>query len=317
LKALVIDKGKIAFIEKPVPQIAANEALVKVLVAGICNTDLEIERGYMGFSGTPGHEFVGVVEKCSQAGLIGQRIVGEINHGCGNCDRCKKDLSRHCPNRSVLGIVNKDGAFAEYLSLPIKNLHIVNKSISDEQSVFTEPLAAAFEIPEQVHIKPGMDVLVFGDGKLAQLIARVLKLNSAKVVVIGKHETKLKLLERFSIETKLLSEFKPRQSPITIEATGSIEGFELAVKCTQPRGTLVLKSTVADSEKFNLSPLVIDEIAVIGSRCGPFSPALGALEKGSVIVEDLISKTFRFEDAIAAFDYAKKPGVLKVLLDMR
>ena len=288
-------------------------ALVKVNLAGICSTDLQIFKGYMGFRGVPGHEFVGSVSDGPQS-LLGKRVVGEINFGCGRCENCARGLSRHCPNRSVMGILNADGAFAEYVAVPAANLHLVPDKVSDEEAVFTEPLAAAFEILEQVQIDPGDQVLVLGDGKLGNLCAQVLRLTGASVTALGKHEDKLKLIKRAGIRTILLSDWKPRLFDVVVEATGSASGLELALSAVRPRGTLVLKSTIAGNHDVSLAPVVINEITVIGSRCGLFAPALEALEEKSVSVTPLIEKIYPLNDGIEAVKHATRQGARKILL---
>jgi threonine dehydrogenase-like Zn-dependent dehydrogenase len=290
-----------------------HTALIKVHLAGICSTDLQILKGYMDFQGVPGHEFVGsVVEGPPE--LIDKRVVGEINFACGRCDYCARGLDRHCPSRSVMGILGADGAFAEFVSVPVPNLHVVSESVSDEEAVFTEPLAAAFEILEQVQINPGDEVLVLGDGKLSFLCAQVLRLASASVALVGKHPDKLKLIKRSGVRTMLLSDWKLKQFDIVVEATGSPSGVQLAMSAVRPRGTLVLKTTIAGEHKVSLAPLVINEITVVGSRCGPFTPALDALRQKSVSVTPLIEKIYPLSEGIEAVAHAGRPGARKILL---
>ena len=288
-------------------------ALVKVHLAGICSTDLQIFKGYMGFHGVPGHEFVGSVSE-GPGDLLGKRVVGEINFGCGQCENCARGLSRHCPNRKVMGILGADGAFAEYVSVPVANLHVVADNVSDEEAVFTEPLAAAFEILEQVQLNPGDEILVLGDGKLGNLCAQVLRLTGARVTALGKHEDKLKLIKRAGVRAVLLSDWRPRLFDIVVEATGSESGLKLAMSAVRPRGTLVLKSTIAGEHHVSLAPLVINEVTVIGSRCGLFAPALEALEEKNVSVTALIDKIYPLNAAIDAVAYATKSGTRKILL---
>jgi threonine dehydrogenase-like Zn-dependent dehydrogenase len=288
-------------------------ARVKVHLAGICSTDLQIFKGYMGFKGVPGHEFVGSVSD-GPGDLVGKRVVGEINFGCGKCDSCRRDLSRHCPNRNVLGIVNADGAFAEYTSVPVENLHAVPENIPDEEAVFTEPLAAAFEILTQIQLDPGDDVLVLGDGKLGNLCAQVLRLTGAKVTALGKHPEKLKLIKKSGVRTILLNDWQPRLFDVVVEATGSPSGLALALSAVRPRGTLVLKSTIAGNHQVSLAPIVINEINVIGSRCGPFPDALAALATQQVSVTPLIEKIYSLNNGLAAVSHAGKPGARKILL---
>jgi len=296
-----------------VPRSDPRHALIKVHLAGVCSTDLQIFNGYMGFKGVPGHEFVGsVVEGPSE--FVGKRVVGEINFGCGQCDACRRDLSSHCPNRSVMGIVNADGAFADYLSVPVENLHLVSDNISDEEAVFTEPLAAAFEILTQIQLDPGDDVLVLGDGKLGKLCAQVLRLTGAKITALGKHADKLALIKRAGVRTILLSDWQAKSFDVVVEATGSASGFELALSAVRPRGTLVLKSTIAGNHQTSLAPVVINEINVIGSRCGPFSDALAALAVKQIAVTPLIEKVYSLDDGVAAMTHAARPGARKILL---
>ena len=319
MKALHFDGKELQEVEKPVPQPADDEVLIRVHYAGICNTDLEILKGYMDFRGTPGHEFVGTVVQSPDARLTGRRVVGEINLACGRCEYCRQGLGRHCPHRTVLGIAGKDGAFAEYLTLPIANVHVVPDSVSELQAVFTEPLAAACEILEQLHILPEYRVLVLGDGKLAQLIARVLHLYTDKLWVVGKHPQKLALLEEQGIATLTLEQVRQKTDRyhVVVEATGSFSGWELALQKVRPRGFLVLKSTLAGEQSLNLAPVVIDEITVVGSRCGPFPMALHLLERHRVQTDDLISAVVPFAQWRRAFDLARESESLKVILDMK
>jgi threonine dehydrogenase-like Zn-dependent dehydrogenase len=292
---------------------AVPTALVKVHLAGICSTDLQILKGYMGFTGVPGHEFVGSVSEGPEA-LIGKRVVGEINFGCGNCQFCRRDLSRHCPNRRVMGILKADGAFAEYVAVPVANLHVVPENISDEEAVFTEPLAAAFEMLTQMQLNPGDDVLVLGDGKLGNLCAQVLRLTGAKITAVGKHADKLALIKKAGVRTLHHSDWQPRLFDVVVEATGATAGLELALSAVRPRGTLILKSTVAGNHQTSLAPIVIHEITVIGSRCGPFAPALEALANKQISVTPLIEKTYPLADGVEAMRHAAQPGAKKILL---
>lgn len=320
MKAVVFNKTLelVNNYQKPVP--ASSEALVKVLMAGICNTDLEIARGYQDFRGIPGHEFVGIVEEVNGQSkeLIGKRVVGEINCGCGTCDFCQKGLKNHCQQRRVLGIKGKNGALAEYLTLPVENLFVVPEQLSDEEAVFSEPLAAAFAIPEQVHIKPTDQLAVLGDGKLGLLTTMVLQHSGAELCLVGKHPEKLALAGSRQIDTILLEDL-PRNIcfDLVVEATGSPAGFELARAILKPRGTLVLKSTVAESKELNLSSLVVNEITLVGSRCGPFPPAIRALENKTINVKPLISSIFTADKALEAFKAAAENNTLKVLVDFR
>ena len=288
-------------------------ALIKVHLAGICSTDLQILKGYMGFTGVPGHEFVGSVVDGPQDWL-GQRVVGEINFGCGVCDNCRRDLARHCPNRRVMGIVNADGAFAEYVAVPVANLHPVAGSISDEDAVVTEPLAAAFEILTQIQINPGDEILVLGDGKLGNLCAQVLRLTGAKVTALGKHADKLAAIKRTGVRTIQLNDWQPRLFDIVVEASGSPSGLALALSAVRPRGTLILKSTIAGKHEVSLAPIVIHEISVIGSRCGPFPDALDALAAKRVAVAPLIESIYSLKDGVDAVERAAQAGAKKILL---
>ncbi len=311
----------------PKPILKPGEALIRVTLAGICNTDLEITRGYMNFEGIPGHEFVGRVEELHEsvplrAELLGKRVVGDINAAChcADCWYCMRDMPTHCPNRTTLGIVNRDGAFAEYLTLPVENLHIVPDNVSDEEAVFTEPLAANFEMLEQVHVRPTDRAVILGDGKMGQLAAQVLALSGCAVTMVGKHEEKLALVAQRGITTHLLEDIQTFALPggervdIVVECTGSAQGLELALRLVRPRGTVFLKSTVADTSTLFLAPIVIDEIRVQGSRCGPFDPALRVLSQRTIDVRPLISAIYPLDEGLAAFQYAGEKGVLKVLI---
>ncbi len=271
----------------PTPQVDEQTALVRVSLAGICSTDLQIFQGYMGFVGVPGHEFVGEVIEGPSA-LVGQRVVGEINFACGQCPTCAKGLGRHCPTRRVMGILQADGTFAECVAVPVANLHPVPAPVADEAAVFTEPLAAAFEILEQVHLHPTDDVVVFGDGKLGLLCAQVLHLTGARVHLVGRHERKLDMLRPQGIRTVLLPYHPPAHADVVVEATGSAEGLQRAMETVRPRGTLVLKSTVAAEHHLSLAPLVIHEVTVVGSRCGRFSnsrrPIKASIHQGFPLV---------------------------------
>jgi threonine dehydrogenase-like Zn-dependent dehydrogenase len=295
---------------------AAGEALVRVLLSGICNTDLEIARGYAGFSGTIGHEFVGVVEESTDRKLVGQRIVGEINAGCGKCDLCRAGDSRHCPSRTVLGIVGRDGAHAEFLQLPAQNLFLIPDNISDERAVFTEPLAAACGILERVSISTADRVAVIGDGKLGLLCAQTLVLTGAQLLLIGKNESKLRIATRRGIETATPQEAakRQRQFDVVVEASGAAPGFALALDLLRPKGQLVLKSTFHGKTELDAARIVVDEISIVGSRCGRFTPALDLLEKDAVDVESLISEQYPLSKGVEAMGRAAAPGVLKVLL---
>jgi threonine dehydrogenase-like Zn-dependent dehydrogenase len=313
MRALYWDGRELRFVPSFSAPTAASTALIKVHLAGICATDLQIFGGYMGFTGVPGHEFVGSVEAGPRE-IIGKRVVGEINFGCGECSACRRNLDRHCASRRVMGILNAHGAFAEYVNVPVKNIHVVAENIDDEEAVFIEPLAAAFEILTQVQPQPQDDVLVLGDGKLGNLCAQVLRLAGANVTAMGKHSDKLALLDNVGVRTLLREDWQPHWFDIVIEATGSSSGLELALNAVRPRGTLVLKSTIAGKHQVSLAPVVINEINVIGSRCGPFPPALAALAAKQISVRPLIEKIYNLDDGVLAVSHAGKPGARKILL---
>jgi threonine dehydrogenase-like Zn-dependent dehydrogenase len=331
VKAFRVAGGKLKAVTAPLPKLRPGWALIRVRLAGICNTDIEILRGYHGFRGIPGHEFVG--EVCEIRGVsarerrrwMGRRVTGEINVSCAAygfplCSFCRRGLLTHCARRTVLGIVNHDGAFAEYLALPLANLHRIPNTISDEQAVFVEPLAAACEILEQVKRSKFAEAAVLGDGKLAQLIARVLSTVISRVVVFGKHDDKLALIRGARIMTKRVAgdandlERIKRMFPLVVEATGSPGGLTLAQHMTEPRGTLVLKSTFHGAAPVETWPIVVKEITVIGSRCGPFAKAIALLRSSAVDPTPLITRTFPLTEAPAAMQFAQKSDVMKVLL---
>ena len=317
MKALRFGNSRLSLEEVKKPN-SENEAIVRVLMSGICNTDLEIVKGYADFAGTLGHEFVGVVEESADASLIGKRVVGEINAGCGVCQLCKKGDARHCPDRTVLGIKNRDGAHAEFLTLPARNLLPVPDEVSDIQAVFTEPLAAAFGITEQVSIEKNTKVAVVGDGKLGILCAQTLALKSRNVFMIGKHKEKLSIAANRNIEGVLLENAPKfdRQFDVAVEASGSESGFDLALDLLKPRGKLILKSTFHGASKWNAWRVVVDEITVVGSRCGLFASALEILRTRAVDVESLVSSEFGLNDGVGAMNEAARKGVMKVLLSM-
>lgn len=292
-----------------------GEALVRVLCAGICNTDLELKRGYYPYTGILGHEFVGVVEQGPEH-LVNQRVVGEINAVCGRCRFCRSGQPTHCQNRTVLGIVNRNGAFAEYLCLPIENLHPVPNNIPTEVATFTEPLAAALEIQQQVKLDSDDRVLVVGDGKLGILVAQTIALTGCDLLVVGRHRDKLAHLEARGIKTGFADTVTDRAFDISVECTGNSEGFALARRALRSRGTLVLKSTYAGNLSLDASSLVVDEITLIGSRCGPFAPALDLLQQEKVDVKSLINARYPLADGLTAFERAQTKGVLKVLLEI-
>jgi len=327
-----VKNGKLKAASRALPKLRAGWALVRVRVAGICNTDVEILRGYHGFKGTPGHEFVGEVAKvrgvsaAAKKRWLGRRVCGEINVSCCAygfkpvCDFCHRGLKTHCARRTVLGIINHDGAFAEYLALPLENLHVVPKNVTDEQAVFVEPLAAACQILDQVNVEKFRSAAILGDGKLAQLIARVLRTVIPRVLMYGKHEKKLALARRAGIQTKRVrgdaSDLKriKENSRLVVEATGSPNGLALAQHVTEPRGTLVLKSTFHGAAPVETWPIVVKEITVVGSRCGPFAKAIALLRSGRLDLTPLVTSAFPLLDAPTAIAFAQKPGVMKVLL---
>jgi threonine dehydrogenase-like Zn-dependent dehydrogenase len=297
------------------PRPAEGFALIRLLVGGICNTDLELQRGYYGFRGTPGHEFVGEVVSANNPDLVGQRVVGEINLACGNCGWCRKGLGRHCPMRSVLGIVGHPGAFREFLTLPEANLHIVPDSISNEAAVFVEPLAAACEILDQADIPDGTEVAVVGDGKLGLLVAQVLNARGKNVHLYGRHKDKMRIAERAGVSVSIVKQKAPSNAyDWVVEATGSPDGLKQAIQMTRPRGTIFLKSTVHGRVRLDTAPVVVNEIAIVGSRCGRFAPALALLESREINVADMISETMPLAEGKHAFARATRPGVLKVLI---
>jgi len=333
MKALRYEHQKLLVADVPPPRVE-GEALVRVTLSGICNTDLEIARGYAGFEGTIGHEFVGVIESVSEARASarasqppmpsltvgpltpGQRVVGEINAGCGVCDLCRADDPRHCARRTVLGIVGRDGAHAEFLKLPVANLLPVPGEISDQHAVFTEPLAAACGILERADVTEETRVAVIGDGKLGLLCAQVLQTTGAPVTLVGKHQSKLDIAARRGIETILLDQAQKKscEFDVAVEASGSPTGFRFALDLLRPRGILVLKSTFHGVTEIDAAPLVVNEISVIGSRCGRFGPALELLRTGAVDLESLISEEFALAEGVRAMERAADPGVMKVLL---
>jgi len=285
-----------------------------MLRAGICNTDLELQRGYYGFRGVPGHEFAGLVVESDTPALAGKRVAGEINLACGRCEYCAIDLARHCLNRSVLGIVNHPGAFAEYFTLPEANLHPLPDEISDEEAVFIEPLAAACEILDQVTIPAGAEVAVLGDGKLGLLIAQTLRAHQVDVIVYGRHEAKLEIARRAGARVSIAKDLPSARYHLVIESTDSATGLRQAVSMTRPRGTVVLKSTVHGEVSLDTAPVVVHEITLVGSRCGRFAPAIELLRQRKVDVSAMIAARFPLSEAAAAFAEAARPGVLKVLL---
>jgi threonine dehydrogenase-like Zn-dependent dehydrogenase len=314
MKGLWLENNQLSFREIPKPE-KPDEALIRIRKAGICGTDLELVKGYYPYTGIPGHEFVGEVVDSPDPAWIGKRVAGEINAVCGICEQCRSGRLTHCDNRSVLGIVNRDGVFAEYTTLPVENLHAVPDEVPDEAAVFTEPLAAALEIQQQVQIHPTDRVLLIGAGRLGQLIAQTLVLTGCGLQVVARHPLQKKILEEHGIRLIDAGDVQQRRYDLVVEATGSPSGFELARKALRPRGTLVLKSTYKGEMTLNFSSMVVDEIQLIGSRCGPFEPALRLLADRQVDPAPLIAAEYPLEDAIKAFAEAGKTGMLKVLLN--
>jgi len=317
---LWIENGRLALREDlPRPEPPAGEVRLRTLCAGICSTDLELLRGYADFRGVPGHEFVGRVED-GQGEWSGRRVVGEINAACGTCDTCRAGRTGHCPTRTVLGIVNRHGVFAEQLVLPVTNLYEVPADLPDKVAVFTEPLAAALQIQEQVTLGPEQKVLVVGSGRLGQLIARTLALTGCHLLVAGRNRAKLNLLAQHGTATLLTAGDTTAQAPssasfdVVIECTGNPEGFRMARRMVRPGGTLVLKSTYADHLDLDMSSLVVDEITLLGSRCGPFAPALQMLARGDIQVDDLVTARYPLAEGVEAFKRAQETDALKVLI---
>jgi threonine dehydrogenase-like Zn-dependent dehydrogenase len=314
MRALFFDKELKYRDDLTAPRPRNDEALIKVTCAGICNTDLEIIKGYMGFKGIPGHEFVGIVEECGNKELVGKRVVGEINIGCGRCNYCRSGLQNHCPERSVLGILNREGAFADHIVLPVDNLHVIPDSVSDEEAVFVEPLAAGFEILQQVDIGTSDRVCLIGDGKLGLLIAQVLSLTGCDLTVVGNHRSKLLILGELGIRTELSSEFTGKDMDMVIECSGSGSGMETALKTVRPRGKIIIKTTIAERGHIDLNRVVINELSLIGSRCGPFPEAINAIGSGKVKLSPLISAEYSIVEGVRAFAHASERGALKVIL---
>ena len=296
------------------PEPPPGEARIRTTIAGICNTDLEVVRGYAGFQGVLGHEFVGIVDQAGDPALVGQRVVGEINAACRVCPTCRAGRPTHCPARTALGIRGRDGVFADYFCLPVHNLHPVPDTVSDSKAVFTEPLAAACEILEQIHLRPTDRAVVLGDGKLGLLVAQVLALTGCELTAIGRHKEKLALLAARGIHTQVGDENLDGGADLVVECTGRAEGFETARRLVRSRGTLVLKSTYHGLVQTDLSRLVVDEVRAMGSRCGPFGPALRLLAQDLVEVTSLVEAEYSLDQALTAFDHAGRRGALKVLV---
>ncbi len=312
--AVHLENGRVEVRKQPLPRIPEGFARIRLLRAGICSTDLELQRGYYGFSGTPGHEFVGEVTESEDKSWIGRRVCGEINLACGHCEWCKRKLGRHCPTRTVLGIVKHPGAFREYLTLPIRNLHRVPDSISNEEAVFIEPVAAACEILDQVKIPKGQPVAVLGDGKLGLLIAQVLQAHGAQVRLFGRHRDKMKLVEPMGIATELSGKKMPERAfRYTVDSTGSGDGLATAIRMTEPRGTVIMKSTVHGLVSIDTAVPIVNEITLVGSRCGRMEAAILLLKSGKVKVDHFISDSFPLDRAPEAFARAAIKGIMKVL----
>ena len=315
MKALYFD-GTLTLRETERPRRASGEALLAVTLAGICGTDRQILNGYSGFRGIPGHEFVGEVVECDDAGWLGKRVVGEINVTCQSCRWCRRGLRRHCQRRTVMGIINRPGAFAEFVSLPAANLHEVPQEVPDEAAVFIEPLAAACEILEQMPIPAGTRVAVLGDGRLGLLVAQVLRHAQAQVTVIGRHDSKLGLARGWGMSVVHAGKqpIPAKSFTVVVEATGSPQGLDQALRIVEPRGTVVMKSTFHELARFDTAKLVVDEITLLGSRCGNFPIAVDLLRSKHVTVQELVSRTFPLEAGLEAFHYLDQTPCLKVLL---
>jgi threonine dehydrogenase-like Zn-dependent dehydrogenase len=312
--SVCLENGKVLVRNEARPRRPEGFALIRLLYGGICNTDIELQRGYYGFRGTPGHEFVGEVVEADDRRWVGQRVVGEINLACGKCEWCARGLGRHCPTRTVLGIVKQPGAFREFLTLPEGNLRRVPREIPSEEAVFIEPLAAACEILDQVRIPRGAPVAVLGDGKLGLLVSQVLQAHGSQVHQYGRHKDKLRIAERSGVSTEIAKKVPVAKYEFVVEATGSSEGLRQAVQMTQPRGTVIMKSTVHGLVSMDSAPVIVNEITLVGSRCGRFEPALKLLKDRQVRVDAMISEVLPLKSAPRAFKEAAKSGVLKVLL---
>ncbi len=318
MQALVVENGVLTFRDDyPQPQPKSGEALIRVRLAGICSTDLEVVKGYGSFNGVLGHEFVGEVAAVGDprdAAWIGQRVVGTINIGCNKCDECHRNGPEHCPHRGALGIHRVDGAFADYVLLPVRNLLLVPPTVTDEQAVFTEPLAAAVRIREQLLISPVGETAVVGPGRLGLLVGQVLSLAGTHVTMLGRRQASLELPGQLGLQIGLVEKFDDDSFDFVVETTGNPAGFAHSLRLVRPQGTLVLKSTFAGEANLNLTKLVVSEINVVGSRCGPFAPALRLLAQDAVHVTETIEAEYRLCDGLTAFEHAARPGVRKVLL---
>ncbi len=317
MRALWLENQSLRFREDvPLPALPSGEALVRVLLAGVCNTDLELTKGYYPFAGVPGHEFVGRVEQApGHQEWVGRRVVGEINAACGRCAACLAGRRTHCERRTVLGIAKRDGAFAEYLALPVANLHAVPEALPDEAAVFAEPTAAALQVQQQVRIGAGDRVVVIGAGKLGNLVAQTLATTGCDLLAVGRSRSSLDLLAARGIRTASAVDLPQHQADVAVECTGNPEGLALARKAVRAQGTIVLKSTYHGETTLDFSAIVVDEITLVGSRCGPFAPALEALAGGGVDVRPLVDARYPLARGLAAFDHAARPGALKVLVE--
>ncbi len=314
IREVHLEAGVVSTRQVAPPQLQEGFAILRLLLGGICNTDLELQRGYYGFTGRPGHEFVAEVVEAHNRALIGKRVVGEINLACTHCDWCRRDLGRHCPNRTVLGIVNQPGAFAEFFVLPERNLHFVPDNVSNEAAVFAEPIAAACEILDQVSIPPHSPIAILGDGKLGLLIAQVLRAHAYPVHVFGRHRDKLRIAEQAGAVAEIAAVLPTAEYDWVVDATGSPEGLRSAAAMTRPRGTLILKSTVHGTVPVDTAPIIVNELTLVGSRCGRIESALPLLERAEVHVEAMVTARYPLADAARAFARAAEKGVLKVLL---
>jgi threonine dehydrogenase-like Zn-dependent dehydrogenase len=316
MRGLVLQQQLRLDTDLPIPSPGPQEARIRVIQAGICSTDLQLVKGYMGFQGVLGHEFIGVVDQAPDASLVGKRVVGEINAACRRCETCITGRPTHCPYRTTLGIQGRDGAFADYLLLPAENLFTLPDSITDDQAVFIEPLAAACEITQQVSIRPTDRVVVIGDGKLGLLCAQILGLAGCAVTLLGRHSDNYTWLNNMGVTITSKTEDIPPGMDIIVEATGSPEGLSMATRLIRPRGTIVLKSTYHGDISLNTSEFVIQEISLVGSRCGPFAPAIRLLEAGHIKVDPLIHARYHLTDGMMAMEHAARRGTLKVMLQM-
>jgi threonine dehydrogenase-like Zn-dependent dehydrogenase len=312
--AVHIGNGSVEVRDAPLPERPRGFALIRLICGGICNTDLELQRGYYGFSGTPGHEFVGEVIEADSASLLGRRVVGEINLDCGECDWCRRGLGRHCPHRTVLGIAKHPGAFSEFFTLPERNLHVLPEEIATEDAVFTEPLAAACEILDQVAIPRGGEVAVLGDGKLGLLVALALASHGAAVRLYGRHPEKLRIAAAAGVAVEVACKLPRAAYDWVVEATGAAAGLHQAIAMARPRGAVIMKSTVHGEVAFDAAAAVVNEITLIGSRCGRFEPALELLRGSALPLREMISDRFPLAEAPRAFARAARKGALKVLL---